>query len=64
MPQWNRKFRVTRDGQRILGAKSLEDAPDRSDPVVVIHWSDELEAKVPNKEKEHAEKMEKKKKGY
>jgi serine/threonine-protein kinase len=47
MPQWSLRFRVSPDGQRILVAKSLESASGRRDPVVVINWSDELEAKVP-----------------
>ena len=35
------------DGQRILAAKSLESTPTRRDPVVVINWIEELEAKIP-----------------
>ena len=47
MPQWSLRFRVSPDGQRILAAKSLENTSPRRDPVVVINWIDELEAKVP-----------------
>ena len=47
MPQWGLRFRVSPDGQRILAAKGPENSRDRIDPVVVIHWIDELEAKVP-----------------
>jgi hypothetical protein len=47
MPQWSLRFRVAPDGQRILVAKSLESTSNRRDPVVVINWDDELEAKVP-----------------
>jgi Tol biopolymer transport system component len=47
MPQWSLRFRISPDGQRILAAKGLEAARHRRDPVVVINWIDELEAKVP-----------------
>ena len=47
MPQWSLRFRVSPDGQRILAAKSLESTPTRRDPVVVINWIEELEAKIP-----------------
>ncbi len=47
MPLWSLRFRVSPDGQRILLAKSLENTSARRDPVVVINWIDELEAKVP-----------------
>lgn len=45
MPQWSLRFRVSPDGQRILAAKSVENTCSRRDPVVVINWADELEAK-------------------
>ena len=47
MPQWSLRFRVSRDGRRILATKSLETTSSRREPVVVINWIDELEAKVP-----------------
>ena len=47
MPLWSLRFRVSPDGQRILCSKSLENTFSRRDPVVVINWIDELEAKVP-----------------
>lgn len=47
MPQWSLRFRVSPDGQRILATKSLENTSGRRNPVVVINWVDELEAKVP-----------------
>jgi serine/threonine-protein kinase len=47
MPPWSLRFRVAPDGQRILVAKGLETAKDLSDPIVVINWIDELEARVP-----------------
>lgn len=46
-PQWSLRFRVAPDGRRMLFARGLETATDRGDPVVVINWIDELEAKVP-----------------
>ncbi len=47
MPLWSLRFRVSPDGQRILASKNLGNASARRDPVVVINWIDELEAKVP-----------------
>jgi serine/threonine-protein kinase len=47
MPQWSLRFKVSPDGKRFLATKSLENTFSRRDPVVVINWIDELEAKVP-----------------
>jgi Tol biopolymer transport system component len=47
MPLWSLRFRVSPDGKRVLATKSLENTFTRRDPVVVINWIDELEAKVP-----------------
>ena len=49
MPQWSLRFRVSPDGQRILATKGQESVRDQRDPIVVIHWFDELEAKVPGR---------------
>ena len=41
-------YAVAPDGERLLSYKDLAvDAAGRREPVVVINWFDELEAKVP-----------------
>ena len=48
VPPYSFGFDITPDGRRFLTYKDLGgDATDRREPLVVINWFDELEAKVP-----------------